>query len=236
MTGLPADPLLLAIDASTYSGSVAVLRGADVLAARVAPMRGERSEHLMPAVAGALHDAGLAPDALGGIVCGAGPGSFTSLRIAGSIAKGIASAESIPLYSVSSLLLMVAALDPLPAPGRYLALLDALRGEAYAQLVSVGAARRHAAEVRADEELGGGAPVLVRQDDVDDLARSLDAVTVGAGRTIDAVPHARGAGRLLHRLSSAGPVDLSSWEPDYGRLAEAQVRWEAAHGRPLPRG
>jgi len=31
------------------------------------------------------------------------------------------------------------------------------------------------------------------------------------------------------------PVDLASWEPDYGRLAEAQVRWEAAHGRPLPR-
>jgi len=29
-------------------------------------------------------------------------------------------------------------------------------------------------------------------------------------------------------------VDVSAWEPAYGRLAEAQVRWEAAHGVPLP--
>jgi tRNA threonylcarbamoyladenosine biosynthesis protein TsaB len=36
-------------------------------------------------------------------------------------------------------------------------------------------------------------------------------------------------------LDRDGPVDLASWEPDYGRLAEAQVRWERAHGRPLPR-
>ena len=28
-------------------------------------------------------------------------------------------------------------------------------------------------------------------------------------------------------------VDLDAWEPSYGRLAEAQVKWEAAHGRPL---
>jgi tRNA threonylcarbamoyladenosine biosynthesis protein TsaB len=28
-------------------------------------------------------------------------------------------------------------------------------------------------------------------------------------------------------------VSLDAWEPAYGRLAEAQVKWEAAHGRPL---
>jgi tRNA threonylcarbamoyladenosine biosynthesis protein TsaB len=38
---------------------------------------------------------------------------------------------------------------------------------------------------------------------------------------------------LLESLLASGPVDLASWEPSYGRLAEAQVRWEAAHGRPL---
>jgi tRNA threonylcarbamoyladenosine biosynthesis protein TsaB len=38
---------------------------------------------------------------------------------------------------------------------------------------------------------------------------------------------------LLESVIEQGPVDLASWEPDYGRLAEAQVRWEAAHGRPL---
>jgi hypothetical protein len=27
---------------------------------------------------------------------------------------------------------------------------------------------------------------------------------------------------------------LDDWEPTYGRPAEAQARWEAAHGRALP--
>jgi tRNA threonylcarbamoyladenosine biosynthesis protein TsaB len=40
---------------------------------------------------------------------------------------------------------------------------------------------------------------------------------------------------MLESIVEGGPVDLASWEPDYGRLAEAQVRWEAEHGRALPR-
>jgi tRNA threonylcarbamoyladenosine biosynthesis protein TsaB len=34
-------------------------------------------------------------------------------------------------------------------------------------------------------------------------------------------------------LASAPEADLATWEPAYGRLAEAQVKWEAAHGRAL---
>jgi tRNA threonylcarbamoyladenosine biosynthesis protein TsaB len=30
------------------------------------------------------------------------------------------------------------------------------------------------------------------------------------------------------------PVALTSWEPEYGRLAEAQVVWERTHGQALP--
>ncbi|MCU0625900.1 MAG: hypothetical protein MUF21_05350 [Gemmatimonadaceae bacterium] len=53
------------------------------------------------------------------------------------------------------------------------------------------------------------------------------------GPPVDAtrLPHARGAVRLVARA-----VTVGGWEPDYGRLAEAQVQWEAAHGRPLPVG
>jgi tRNA threonylcarbamoyladenosine biosynthesis protein TsaB len=38
---------------------------------------------------------------------------------------------------------------------------------------------------------------------------------------------------LFDQIEQQGPVDLERWEPSYGRLAEAQVKWEAAHGRPL---
>jgi tRNA threonylcarbamoyladenosine biosynthesis protein TsaB len=160
------------------------------------------------------------------VVCGAGPGSFTSLRIAASIAKGIAFARSVPLHAVSSLVLLVAGLEPLPGAGRYLGILDALRGESYAQLVEV---RSGAGAV-----LAAGEPMLVATESIAATARALEAVTVGPGGAIDAVPHARGVGNLLGAIHASRPVDLASWEPDYGRMAEAQVRWEAVHGRPLP--
>ena len=42
----------------------------------------------------------------------------------------------------------------------------------------------------------------------------------------------RNADVLQTYVEGAG-VDIERWEPAYGRLAEAQVKWEAAHGRPL---
>jgi tRNA threonylcarbamoyladenosine biosynthesis protein TsaB len=216
--------ITLALDASTYVGTVAVIRDSLVVAAAEAAMRGEREERLMPAVAATMREAGVAPGDLDQVVCGAGPGSFTSLRIAASIAKGLAFAHDLPLGAVSSLVLMVAALEPAPAAGRYLAVLDALRGEAYAQLISVSA----------EGTLAASEPGLVALDGVDAAARSAEARLVGAGRAIDGAPHARGVARLAS--AAIEPVDVGSWEPAYGRLAEAQVRWEAAHGRPLQSG
>ncbi len=217
---------VLALDASTYTGTVAVLRDRVVVASGETAMRGARVERLMPAVADVLAAAGVGPGDLDLVVCGAGPGSFTSLRIAASIAKGIAFGRAVPLHAVSSLVLMVAGLNPLPGAGRYLAVLDALRDEAYAQLVEVGDAPAGVA--------AAGDLMLVANGDVAAAAAAAGAVIVGRGGEIDAAPHARGVARLAAVYGDA--VDLATWEPGYGRLAEAQVRWEAAHGRPLSEG
>ena len=214
--------LTLALDASTYAGTVAVLRGREVLAEGGAPMRGEREERLMPAVARALGEAGATAADVDRVVCGAGPGSFTSLRIAASIAKGVALVSGVSLYAVSSLGLMIA--SQRRDRGRYLAVLDAMRGDVYCVVVDV-----------ADE--GIVAPparsMLVPSASVQDVADAAAAVVIGAGRAIDASPHARGLSRMWV-LGDADRVSLDAWEPDYGRLAEAQVKWEAAHGRALP--
>jgi tRNA threonylcarbamoyladenosine biosynthesis protein TsaB len=132
-------PLTLAIDASSYVGTVAVLSGGAVLAEGEARMRGEREERLMPAVADALARAGVGVGELARVVCGAGPGSFTSLRIAASIAKGIAAGRGCELRAVGSLLLLGAAAGgPAPLrPGRYLAATDAMRGEHFAVEIAV---------------------------------------------------------------------------------------------------
>jgi tRNA threonylcarbamoyladenosine biosynthesis protein TsaB len=123
--------ITLAVDASTYAGSVCVTRGREILAARDVPMRDPQAERLMPAVPATLADAGVAIGAVDRIVCGAGPGSFTSLRIAAAIAKGLAYATARPLFAVSSLALMVGAAGTADA-GEYVAVLDALRGDTYA--------------------------------------------------------------------------------------------------------
>ena len=72
-------------------------------------MRGEHEERLMPAVAELLSRGKVAVEQLDAVACGAGPGSFTSLRIAASIAKGLSVAREIPLVVAPSTLLVPAA-------------------------------------------------------------------------------------------------------------------------------
>ena len=221
-----AERVTLAIDASTYRGTVAVLRGERVLAEGDAAMRGEQEERLMPLVARVLAEAGLDAAALDQVVCGEGPGSFTSLRIAGAIAKGIATSRGIPLHGVSSLLLVVAAARPALPEGAYVCVADAMRGDCYATDVYVagGGVIVHETSVR-----------MLRPDQFD-AERAHQRRIVGpnvAGVDLELWPHARGAAADLLRLSGERPVSLDAWEPAYGRLAEAQVKWEAAHGRAL---
>ncbi|MEP6550216.1 MAG: tRNA (adenosine(37)-N6)-threonylcarbamoyltransferase complex dimerization subunit type 1 TsaB [Gemmatimonadales bacterium] len=224
------------LEGATYEGSVAVLRDGDRTAEVVAERtlvsdgagvpRAGRRDRLMPAVAECLDEAGVDRTDIARIVCGSGPGSFTSLRVAGSVAKGLAAGYGIDLYAVSSLLLtVVGARPPLPQGGEYLSVLDAMRGEFYAARITL-----RPAGLGAQAE----SPVLVKAAELPDIqAREPALRIIGPGQEIDAHPHARGVASVLQQIVESGPVDLASWEPDYGRLAEAQVRWEAAHGRPL---
>ena len=223
---MSASGVLLAIDASTYAGSVCVVRDGAPLSEETTPMRGADEERLMPAVAAALERAGVTLADVGRVVCGEGPGSVTSLRIAASIAKGIAVARELPLATVSSLALMVAASPATGAPGEYIAALDALRGEMYVARCLVD----DAGEVT---PLGDVSFATVEQISA---WEAQGARVVGPHRAIEATPHARGVVRLSAVLAARAPVDLAGWAPSYGRLAEAQVQWEAKHGRSLPVG
>jgi hypothetical protein len=78
-----------------------------------------------------------------------------------------------------------------------------------------------------------GSPTLISAELLENYRGNPSVQVIGPGQTIDAHPHARGAASLLDAIVAAGPVDLAAWEPEYGRLAEAQVKWEATHGRKL---
>src|SRR5262249_45286456 len=160
------------------------------------------------------------------VVCGSGPGSFTSLRIAGAIAKGIATGADKPLYAVPSMALVLGGTTL--ARGRYVVAIDALRGEMYVGLYEID---------RADAIVELEPARLVSASELARLALEFDARIVSPSpidHAIAATPRAAAVARLGYFLSASSPVDVNGWEPSYGRLAEAQVKWESAHGRPLP--
>jgi tRNA threonylcarbamoyladenosine biosynthesis protein TsaB len=216
--------LTLAIDASTYRGTVAVLAGTGVVANSEVAMRGEREERLMPAIADALGSAGAGVGDLAEVVVGGGPGSFTALRIGVALAKGICVAQQIPLRAMPTLALLLAGTDSPVADGRYLAVLDAMRGDFYTALVE---SKSGMIVAMSEERLAPRASIQA-------LARQLDARIAGAAEQLDVRPHARGLARLDPSL--VRDVSLATWEPVYGRLAEAQVKWETEHGRSLATG
>jgi tRNA threonylcarbamoyladenosine biosynthesis protein TsaB len=220
----PARGLCLALDAAASLGTIAVLRDGVTIAERVVEMKSNADERFFPAILDTLHDAGATPRQLDGVVCGAGPGSFTSLRVVGAIAKGLVVGGGLPLFAVPSLALIVAADATTTGAGRWLATLDAMRGDRYLALVTTA----QDGSIERVESLG-----LAPGDHIAARAAELGAIAIGPDEPHRAMPHARGVARALALVAAAGTVDVASWEPVYGRLAEAQVKWEAAHGRAL---
>ena len=106
-----ADGIYLALDTSTPLGSVCVGVGSRVVARRVMEGQGSHSSDLIPTIGGVLQEARADLSELAGLVVGAGPGSFTGVRVAAATAKGLAHALDIPLWAVSSLEAAAAAVD-----------------------------------------------------------------------------------------------------------------------------
>jgi tRNA threonylcarbamoyladenosine biosynthesis protein TsaB len=92
---------ILAIDTSTEYCSVALLDGEITSQGTLAGQR--HSELVLPMVKRILNEAGLALTQLDGIAFGAGPGSFTGLRIACGVAQGLAFGAGLPVIGICTL-------------------------------------------------------------------------------------------------------------------------------------
>jgi len=116
----------LALETATDLGSIAFWCNGEVLA-RSCPVGLSNSETLLPLVNLTLSEAGLDYSNLDGIAFGAGPGSFTGLRVACGVAQGLAFARDLPLLGIGTL----DAMAHIAGGERVIVALDARMGEVY---------------------------------------------------------------------------------------------------------
>ncbi len=123
----------LAIDASTRWGGVALLEVHDgsprLVAETGAEVAGSHAARLLPMVDGLLATAGWPKASLDAYAAVRGPGSFTGIRVALGLMRGMALAAERPCVGVGTLEAMAEAFGP--AAADRVPLLDAGRGEAY---------------------------------------------------------------------------------------------------------
>jgi tRNA threonylcarbamoyladenosine biosynthesis protein TsaB len=124
------------------------------------------SQVILPQVRELLNEARIDMHDLQGIAFGAGPGSFTGLRIGCGVAQGLAFGANLPVVAISTLM----ALAEASGHTRVIACLDARMGEVY-----------HAAYLQtADGWQTEIAPDLYKPDQVP-LVDGMDWVGVGSG-------------------------------------------------------
>ena len=117
---------LIALETSTEYCSLAVSRGAQLFERSF--HAGQRhSELALPVLRELLREAQLEMQAIQGIAYGAGPGSFTGLRIACGLAQGLALARNLPVAGIGTLLALAQDCDA----DKVIACLDARMGEVY---------------------------------------------------------------------------------------------------------
>lgn len=121
--------LTLGLDTSTPAGSIALGQEGRVLAESRLSVRAVHSESVLPEIDRLVESTGYTPADIGRIVVGSGPGSFTGVRIAAALAKGIRAATGAELFAFSSLAAIAAGSR---MHGRVCAAIDARRGQVYA--------------------------------------------------------------------------------------------------------
>lgn len=120
----------LAIDTSSVACSVALSVDGDVCERHEEQAR-EHTNLLMPMIREVLAEGGLVTDDLKAIILGNGPGSFIGMRIAASVAQGLAHGAGLEIVPISSLAAVAAQVFDEADAGEVVVAQDAHMGEVY---------------------------------------------------------------------------------------------------------
>jgi len=218
--------LTLALETSARAGSVALGDESGCLTERALPVREVRSECLLPEIHDLLRASGRTRAEIEAIVVGSGPGSFTGIRIAAALAKGLCFARGLPLFAYSTLEILASGCD---------------RREAVCVLVDVRHGQVAAESFQSVQPLRQKHPaaVLSLPDALTRLGDVRDWTFVGSGaRLHEATIRALG-GRLaapaMDAPRAAELLRLVRAEPAHGRVSDVQG-WEPRYVRPAVSG
>jgi len=232
--------LLLAIDTSGRSGSIALARGdandsCELI--EVVPLAGGTfSAQLVPQIAALLTRHGLGKHDIGAFAVASGPGSFTGLRIGLAAIKGLAEILEKPIAAVS---LLEAVAVGAGLQGSVLAFLDAGRAEIYcgdyditgnsAQLrterlikredLFAEAQRRQIPSSEGQNALTGGITLVTPDQSLAEAARAA-GFSVSLVEAIDASTIARLGWRKIQARETVSPEQL---EANYIRRTDAEI-------------
>ena len=225
----------LAIDTATDVASVAIGSAEHIEAVRVIRGARQHAAQVLPVIQQVLAAARTRVGQIGGIVVGDGPGSFTGLRIGWAAAKGLVHERDLPIVAVPSLL-GAAHAAAVGSTGPIAACFDALRGQVYGAIYALYPDRIEtlvAPDLFTIATLAAATTVTSALAVGDGAVRYREEIASWMGRpplALESLPPV--AGSLLALAPTVGYPAIG--EPVYGRPAEAQVKWEAIHGRPLP--
>ena len=122
---------ILALDFSSPQRSVAVLTASDAAAHEILDSSPGRDMKPFALIEAALRQAGLEREAIECLAIGLGPGSYTGIRVAVSLAQGWQLATGVKLLGVSSVECLAAQAVTDEVSGKFSVVIDAQRGEFY---------------------------------------------------------------------------------------------------------
>jgi tRNA threonylcarbamoyladenosine biosynthesis protein TsaB len=221
---------ILAIDTASAACSVGVSADDARPPVTVSEIIGRgHAERLLGMVRAAMGEAGLRVADLDRIAVSIGPGSFTGVRVGIAAARGFALVTGCPVVGIGSLAVLAERARALAGPRPVLAILDARRGEVYAQSFD-----RHGAPL-GPPEVAAAELIAVRVDQKTLLAGAgVDQILAELGQFDEArVVHRDAAPDIaaLLRLARAAPAPASAPRPLYLRPPDAKPQTAFAVSR-----
>ncbi|MBR7653200.1 tRNA (adenosine(37)-N6)-threonylcarbamoyltransferase complex dimerization subunit type 1 TsaB [Ochrobactrum oryzae] len=201
---------ILALDTAASWCSVAVYDSdGDVVLADVSENIGKgHAEVLMDYVERAVTEAKLSLREMDRVAVNIGPGSFTGVRIGVSAARGFALALGVPAIGITAFEALAAEAQSLSPEKPVLVVLDAHRGEIYAQSFNA-------------KGLPSAKPLVLSREEAEALAASQAKNTVLAGSAAPAIND------VIDSRFTLGPVEPTAKIGIYARLASSRQPGDA---------